>query len=427
MKYSLLLPRLLLFTISFHLLCFFHASAHSVGQNYIYFRIYEKNMAGRFEVNVNDVNKILESEIPDRPEMDQVAPYLPSLQEYILKHTSFSANEANLPIEYKEVEILHTNAGTFLLLHFIFDESMAPPEEITIRSEMLFDKEPAQQCWLMIEYNWKAGIYNNEAIPSLIFDSDHREQSLSLAEFSVMKGFLAMVYQGMKHIWIGLDHILFLLALLLPAVLSRQLSPEEETFAEKVAPDSFLAKLSPGLRSWWPLPEFRSAFINVVKVVTFFTIAHTITLSIAALGILDLPGRWVESIIAFSIALAAYHNVRPIFHKREWLIVFGFGLFHGFGFASVLGDIGIGGEFLVLTLLGFNLGVEIGQIVIICLLFPVLFFIRRLRIFPGVLIYGSIFLIIVSLYWFVGRVFDLEVYGEDLIIDVYSYIRPWFV
>ena len=91
-----------------------------------------------------------------------------------------------------------------------------------------------------------------------------------------------------------------------------------------------------------------------------------------------LPSRLSESVIAISIALAAYHNIQPIFKGKEWTIAFIFGFFHGFGFASVLAELG-SGEYLGLTLFGFNLGVEIGQIAVIIVIFPILYAIRKSR------------------------------------------------
>ena len=353
---------LLLFSIPFL------SVAHTVGQNYIYLRIYENTIEGRFEMNMKDVNLLLGTQLDQGPEkvpkMGDIETYIPQIQSYITTHSEFQDAQRELRIRFEKTELINTRAGTFVLLFFQFEKLAEVPDEMKIRSEILFDQDPSQECWLMIEYNWKAGIYNNEAIPSLIFDPGNREQTLSLTESSLMRGFMAMIYQGMKHIWIGLDHILFLLALVLPAVITRRPEEEEVRFSEHVSSPGPLTFLAPLLPEWAALPHFRPAFFNVLKVVTFFTIAHTITLSLAALNIIVLPGRLVESIIAFSIALAAFHNIRPRF-RNEWMIVFGFGLFHGFGFASVLGDIGLTGEYLTLSLLGFNLGVEIGQIVII--------------------------------------------------------------
>jgi len=189
--------------------------------------------------------------------------------------------------------------------------------------------------------------------------------------------------------------------LILPAVVRRSETVD-------IGSDTKTGKNNFNIWGWKPVEKFRPAFIYILKIITFFTIAHTITLSLAALNIIVLPSRLVESIIALSIGLAAYHNIKPIFKGKDWLIAFVFGLFHGFGFASVMGELGFKGEFLTLTLLGFNIGVEIGQVLIIALIFPFLYFLRKKKLYPKLLVYLSALLIIVSLYWLFERAFDID-------------------
>jgi hypothetical protein len=204
-----------------------------------------------------------------------------------------------------------------------------------------------------------------------------------------------MIKSGIWHIWMGFDHILFLLALLLPSVL-RFRSKDEV--------------LPVGVHNnvWKPVERFKAALKNVIKIVTFFTIAHSITLCLAAFQIISLHPRLIESIIAISIALAAIHNIYPLLSRKEWLIAFVFGLFHGFGFASVLAEKGLGGSYLGLSVFGFNLGVEIGQLAIIALVFPILYLLRKTFLYPKIRVFGSIFLIFISLYWFIERAFGVD-------------------
>ncbi|HEX6047648.1 MAG TPA: HupE/UreJ family protein, partial [Gemmatimonadaceae bacterium] len=123
----------------------------------------------------------------------------------------------------------------------------------------------------------------------------------------------------------------------------------------------------------------------------------------------ELPSRFVESVIAGSITIAALHNIWPVARVNEAAIAFVFGLFHGFGFASVLGDIGLGTDHLVLSLLGFNLGVEIGQVAIIAAIFPVLFFVRRWRVYNWGLRVASVGLMAIGLLWAAERTFGFNV------------------
>jgi len=154
-----------------------------------------------------------------------------------------------------------------------------------------------------------------------------------------------------------------------------------------------------------------------------FTIAHSITLSLGGLGILDLPSRPVETLIALSIIAAALHNLRPVFHNKEWLIAFGFGLFHGLGFAGLLADLGLGRSHRVSSLLGFNVGVELGQLVIIALVFPILFVLRRTRLYRWILAIGSIAMAAVALLWLIERVFDTSVSIVEVVDKVLKFPR----
>jgi len=357
----------------FLLLSFSHVfAAHAPENGYIFLRIYEKDgVEGRFELLTDDLNKIFGWNLKSRDnELEDILIYEKEIKAYLLKKSGFKSSLGQHHIQLGEITILH--AGSIA----------------------------THRGFLTMEYNWKAGIINNETNIVSYFTPNRTTDIVSLTESSsVWKGFAAMIQQGVWHIWIGLDHILFLVALILPAVVRRRKEDEVTSIT----------------KSWFPVERFKPAFSYILKIVTFFTLAHTITLSLAALQIITLPSRVVESIIAFSIGLAAYHNIKPIFRGKDWVIAFIFGLFHGFGFASVLGDIGLKDEFLVYSLLGFNLGVEIGQIAIIAAIFPILYLIRKRAIYSKIIVFGSIVLILISLYWVIERVFDVNLGIEDYI------------
>jgi hypothetical protein len=179
---------------------------------------------------------------------------------------------------------------------------------------------------------------------------------------------------------------LFLLSLLLPAVLVFE-----------------------GGR-WQAVTRFPPAFWDVFKIVTSFTVAHSITLSLAALGVISLPSRLVESAIATSVVLAALNNVFPVVHERRWMVAFAFGLIHGFGFASVLRDLGLPQGALLIALVGFNLGVEVGQLAIVSAFLPIAYALRaswlyRRLVFVG----GSIVIAAVAGIWLVERAFNMKI------------------
>ncbi|MRH99221.1 hypothetical protein GH721_01635 [Kriegella sp. EG-1] len=407
------MAKFLRFLVLFLLLIPLFSSAHAPNQSYIYLQVYNKEgIYGRFEVNYVDINKILGTNFDKKATYEEYEPYLVKLQEYLFSKTSFNSKNGIHNIFFTDALKDDVGLGSFLRINFKLENTINVPDEIDVSYSGVFEKDDTHRGFLLIEYNWKAGVINNEARISLSFTPDDTNETLSLTDTSVWKGFVAMIQQGVWHIWIGLDHILFLLALILPSVVRRWSDPR---ITNKKKVDYVIKKSGIITWDWFPVERFKPAFLYIVKVVTFFTLAHTITLSLASLEIINLPSRFVESVIALSIGLAAYHNIRPIFKGKDWVIAFVFGLFHGFGFASVLADLGLTSEYLTFSLLGFNLGVEIGQLVIILLIFPVLYFLRRLKVYPKILVYGSIVLIIISLYWFIERAFDVNLLVEDFI------------
>lgn len=374
------------------------SSAHAPDQGYLYLSIHENAIDGRFELIAKDINRALGTNLPDDLTLEQLNRHLADIQSYFKERTSFKASDGTTyQLKFREPTILDLNEmEDYIRFHFDLEGISEIPDNLEVRYDVLFDQYTRHRGWLIMEYNWKAGVINNQSLATAIYSPDNTIETLDLTDASVWNGFWALTKLGVWHIWIGLDHILFIVALILPAVVRRR---EEED--EIVGTDDYSS-------TWKPVKKFRPAFLYIIKIITFFTIAHSITLAMASLGIVNLPSRLVESIIAVSIALAAYHNIQPVFKGKEWIIAFAFGLFHGFGFASVLGEKGISGDYLVPSLLGFNLGVEIGQILIICLVFPILFAIRKQKIYPKIISYGSIALIFIAMYWAVERAFEVD-------------------
>ena len=157
----------------------------------------------------------------------------------------------------------------------------------------------------------------------------------------------------------------------------------------------------------------KAVVVEVLKVVTAFTIAHSLTLSLAALHLVSLPSRLTESAIALSVLFAALLNVRPVAHLRRWQAAFGFGLVHGFGFASALEDLGGNGASLVATLAAFIVGVEAGQLVVVSVFLPLAYaFALRAWYRPVVLRAGSIAIALLATVWFAERAFNLKLLPE---------------
>jgi hypothetical protein len=165
-------------------------------------------------------------------------------------------------------------------------------------------------------------------------------------------------------------------------------------------------------RVWLPATSFGAVAIDVAKIVTAFTIAHSITLTLATLDVVSPNARWIESGIALSVALAALNNVFPLVKHGRWVAAFGFGLIHGFGFASALKDLGLPAGSLVLSLFGFNIGVEIGQLAIVALFLPVAFGLRETWAYRrAILAGGSIAIAAIAGVWLIERAFNVALPG----------------
>jgi hydrogenase/urease accessory protein HupE len=204
----------------------------------------------------------------------------------------------------------------------------------------------------------------------VIFEKGQREASIATTgnaspEAQGTDKFIFYVGLGVEHIIGGIDHLLFLLALLALAT------------------------------SLW----------QTVKIVTAFTVAHSITLSLAALGLVDVPSSIVEPLIAASIVWVAVENlVAPAGAGRRWLIAAVFGLIHGLGFASALSDLDLPRDTLIQALIGFNIGVELGQLAFVAVVMPALVWASqpsRLRRLPQI---TSVVVALVGAVWLIERV-----------------------
>ena len=261
--------------------------------------------------------------------------------------------------------------GAYTVLQFAAKCEAERYLALDVQYSLFFDLDPTHRGLLRIARPGEAitGVLSPER-PRLEASADGRSKLDQFADY---------LREGVWHIWIGFDHVLFLVSLLLPAVIG--------------------------------VARFRASLWDVFKVVTAFTVAHSITLTLAALSVVALPSRLVESAIALSVVLAALNNVWPMVRGRRWMVAFGFGLIHGFGFASVLGELGLPRDSLVLALFGFNLGVELGQLAIVAAFLPLAYAARdtwayRRLVFVG----GSAAIVLLAILWLVERAFDVKLY-----------------
>jgi hypothetical protein len=228
---------------------------------------------------------------------------------------------------------------TYLLVPFTGDCSLGTGS-IEISYRLLFNVD-AQHRGLL-------AVTDDRGTQSFVMTPDQTRVTIDAGRSGGLAQFMTYVSHGMHHIWIGADHILFLITLLLGT----------------------LAQAKTG--------ELRRALADSAKVVTAFTLSHSVTLALAALGMLRIPVPLAESLIAVTIAAAAINNIWPFLTRRIWLVALVFGLIHGVGFANVLADLGLPRDSLLTALLAFNIGVELGQLVIVAAAFPAIVLVMRL-------------------------------------------------
>ena len=360
------------------LLASFAAEAHKPSDSYLHLRIEGAQVTGQWDIALRDLEQAigLDSNGDGEITWGELRARQADIAAYALARLSFAGDAKPCPLRVTGHEVDHHSDGAYEVLRFAADCTSAPAA-IEIGYKLFFDFDAQHKGLLNLEYQGR--------IQSLVFTPERSKQSFALGELSAFRQFVSYAREGVWHIWIGYDHILFLLSLLLPAVLLRE------------------------RHHWSPVTRFPDAFWDVFKIVTSFTVAHSITLSLAALGVISLPSRLVESAIAASVVLAALNNLLPVVGGRRWVVAFAFGLIHGFGFASVLTELGLPRDALVLALVGFNLGVEGGQLTIVAAFLPLAYLLRRSWFYRRVVLFGgSIAIVAVAMIWLLERVLNLK-------------------
>lgn len=340
-------------------------------------------LSGRWDIALRDLDFAigLDADGDGRITWGEVRARHAELAAYASARLQVQADGAACGLSIGPQQIDEHTDGAYTVMPLVLNcpgSSNAGPRTLTLTYTLFADIDPQHRGLL--------NLTSGGATRTAILGPQAPRQSFELtAAASRWQQLLDYGREGVWHIWIGFDHILFLLSLLLPAV-------------------GFWAA-----RRWAPVQHFGQAFWDVLRIVTAFTVAHSITLSLAALGLISLPSRLVESCIAASVVLAALNNVWPLFHERRWMVAFGFGLIHGFGFASVLADLGLPQGALALALLGFNLGVEVGQLAIVAAFLPVAYALRRTLFYRrAVLLGGSLLIAAVAAAWFAERAFEVK-------------------
>jgi len=359
------------------LLCQASAWAHKASDSYLVVDAKGAAITVQWDIALRDIDFALGLDGDGNAEITwgELLARQNDLSAWALSRLEISRGSA-CPLAVSELQVDDHTDGGYAVLH-ITGTCPASSGDLRLQYRLLFDLDNLHRGLLRLTLDGTTH--------SAVLSPSSGLMAFSAAQVSRWQQFVQYLVEGIWHIWIGFDHILFLLSLLLPAVLVVR------------------------AKRWQGVERFGMAWKEVLWVVTSFTAAHSITLSLAALGLVSLPSRLVESAIALSVVLAAANNLRPMVLQRRWLVAFGFGLIHGFGFASVLAELGLPADALVLSLLGFNVGVELGQMAIVAVFLPLAFLLRNTPFYlRGVFVLGSWATMLIALVWLAERAFDLK-------------------
>lgn len=364
----------------FGLLFTLDALAHKPSDSYLHLRVAEDGrLSGQWDIALRDLDFAigLDADGDGNITWGETRARHADIAAHALARLRLQADGQPCRLQVPQQLVDRHSDGSYSVLQLAIECPVPARTALTLDYRLFADLDPQHRGLLSLT----AGGGTRTAV----FGPESHEQRFVLEEVGRASQFIDYTREGVWHIWIGFDHILFLLSLLLPAVLVWR-KPR-----------------------WEPAQRFRTSFWEVAKIVTAFTVAHSITLSLATLGWVSLPSRWVESAIAASVVLAALNNVWPLFQGRRWLVAFCFGLIHGFGFASVLADLGLPPDALLLALVGFNIGVELGQLAIVAVFLPIAFVLRRHWVYRRVIFTGgSLVIALLAAIWLAERAGNLE-------------------
>jgi hypothetical protein len=357
------------------------ARAHDPSKSYLHLTLETNGFTGQWDVPLKDLQTVLplDADHDGLVTWDELNARYTNVTEYVFAHLKIAIDgqPSVCRVVNTEPVVEEFTDGTYVEIPFVI-ANISGPKSIELDYRLFFEVNSLHRGLLRLDYGDKT--------QSAVLSPEHPKQAFDIGVINRGRQFLVFLQEGIFHIWTGYDHILFLVALLLPAVLQRE-----------------------GGR-WRGVAALRPAFYNVLKIVTAFTAAHSLTLSLAALQIVRLPSRLTESAIAFSVVLAAANNLWPLVRERGWIVAFFFGLIHGFGFANALADLGLVQGALALTLVSFNLGVEIGQLAIVAVFLPAAFALRNTWFYQKPLLrFGSALIILVAATWLAERVFNVKI------------------
>lgn len=375
------------------LLMNWRATAHPMPNSSVLLNIHDNKITGEIQLPLGELQSAIGLGVNDNSK-DLIRRLRPTLKNYLLLHirpTSFDKKPWTVEIgEMKVLETSTTITGVYKELVVAF--SITPPLNSDLRNfyfdyDAILHQVASHQILVNVKQDWQRGIVGEDSILHQIgviaLDIPSGKIpvfQVSLGQGSTWTGFKRMCQMGSHHISEGIDHLLFLLTLLLPAPL----------LVEN--------------KKWGKFGGWKYSLIRLLKIVSAFTLGHSLTLILAATQIVRLPTQPVEILIAISIFISAIHAYRPIFSGKEIWIAAGFGLIHGLAFAETLVNLDLGTKQLTLSVLGFNVGIELMQLVIVICIIPWLILLSKTPYYVFFRSIGSILVSLAAFGWIVERI-----------------------
>jgi len=354
------------------------ALAHQTGNSYLTVSEADGRLQLEIDFIVRDLGNLLQTpgqanEPPPAPDklLSLQAPITTAIQ----KSLTIAVDEQAIPLEFLTQSVVLHNDGLYVRQRLSGSALPLDAKFIVVRYEFFTQNDKLGRAFFKL-------VMRNDEISS-VFDQTSSIQRFALGETKRWSTIGLFTKEGAKHIWEGADHLLFLLTLLLPGLMLTIRLPD--------ASGNLPARN-------------RAAEKFALKVITAFTLAHSITLACSVFGWVSLPDKLIESLIALSIMVSALLNLQKRFHISHWKLAFLFGLIHGMGFANGLKELGLSSSYFLETLFAFNLGVELGQLsAVILVAVPVLLLARQAEAKQRVLKYGSIAVLLTSMVWLAQR------------------------
>jgi hypothetical protein len=325
------------------------ALAHDPSRSLLALSVDGPHVRGRLDVSLRDLEDAvgLDANGDSAITWGEVEARSNEIASYTAHRLAIEADGAACEVATAQNTVDQHGGATFAVVD-VNATCAAAPQVLRVAYGLLFDVDPAHRSLLELR---AAG-----ASTTAVLSREEPAFESELGGLSPWTSFARFVTEGVWHIWHGYDHLAFVALLVLPIVLGGVRRGSRER------------------------PSVRAAIASIATVVTAFTAAHSLTLALATLGVVSVPTRAVESAIALSVLVAALLNVLPSVPRLGAKLAFGFGLVHGLGFASALGDLGAGEAGVAASLAGFNVGVELGQLAVVGTALPVLFALRDRRV-----------------------------------------------